>query len=276
MIGVCTDSGAQLPIELIARYGIEVVPITVTVNDVSYLEHVDLGADSFYAFFAGGAQPTVSTAAPSPARFETAYHALAARGATEILSIHIGAALSGTLNAAHVARSSSSVPVRLVDTGSASFVVGAAVWAACEAAAQGASLDDAATRAGAVARGAGNIFVVGTLDLARAGGRLAGDADAGAEIPVLSLADGKLDVIGHAGSPVEATEMMAAAVLAGGTGMRVGIGTSDPSSRPVAAALAEVVAASPRVRELVHYRVGPSVGAHTGPGTAGAVFFAEP
>jgi hypothetical protein len=27
------------------------------------------------------------------------------------------------------------------------------------------------------------------------------------------------------------------------------------------------------VREVVRYRIGPSVGAHTGPGTAGAFFY---
>lgn len=219
MIGICTDSGAQLPAELIARYDIEVVPITVTVDGVSYLEHIDLDADAFYDHFSGGAPPAVATAAPSPARFEEAYRALAERGAT---------------------------------------------------------LDRAAEVAETVAQRAGNIFVVGALDLARAGGRLVGDATAAAAILVLRLEDGKMGVIGEARSVDEAADVMAHAVLTAGNGLRVGVGTSDPSSASIAEALTARVAGSPSVLEVIQYRVGPSVGAPTGPGTAGAVFYAQP
>ncbi|MGH9138009.1 MAG: DegV family protein [Acidimicrobiales bacterium] len=238
--------------------------------------HVELDADSFYARFADGASPQVSTAAPSPGQFVDAYRALADRGATEILSIHVGADLSGTLNAARLAADLAPVPVRLVDTGSASFVVGAATWAAADAACRGATLDDAARTAERVARTAGNIFVVGALDLARAGGRLAADAPTVEAIPILALADGKLTVLGEPRTVDEAADVMASAVLAGGRPVRVGVGTSDPSSQPVAGALTERLASSPAVAEIVQYRVGPSVGAHTGPGTAGAVFFSAP
>ncbi len=275
MIGMCTDSGSQLPAELVARYGIEVVPLTVTVDGVSYLEHIELDADAFYARFDGGATPQISTAAPSPGQFVEAYRALASHGATEILSIHVGADLSGTLNAARIATDLADVPVQLVDTRSASFVVGAATWAAADAVARGARLDEATAVADAVARSAGNIFVVGTLDLARAGGRLAGGGAVEA-IPVLELADGKLNIIGDARSADEAAEVMAAAVLAAEGPLRVGVGSSDATSRPVAAALTARIGASPAVTDVVQYRVGPSVGAHTGPGTAGAVFFAHP
>ena len=276
MIGICTDSGAQLPAALVARYDVEVVPLTVTVDGTSYLEHVELDADAFYERFRDGARPAVSTAAPSPARFAAAYRALAGRGATEILSIHVGSELSGTLNAAHVALDSSPVEVRLVDTGSASFVVGAATWGAGEAITRGASLDDAAAMAETVARRAGNIFVVGALDLARSGGRLVGDATEVDAIPVLRLEDGKMSVLGEVTSVDEAADVMAAAVLGGGGSLRVGVGTSDEGSQRIATALTERLVASASVLEIVQYRVGPSVGAHTGPGTAGAVYFTRP
>lgn len=275
MIGICTDSGSQLPAELVARYGIEVVPLTVTVDGVAYLEHVELDADAFYARFESGAKPDVSTAAPSPGQLVEAYRALAERGADEIVSIHVGAELSGTLNAARIAAEMSPVPVQLVDTASASFVVGAATWAAAEAVAGGASLGDAAACAERVARGAGNIFVVGALDLARAGGRLASDGPMSDAIPVLALADGRLTVLGEARTVDDAVDVMTAAVVAGGRPLRVGVGTSDAGSQPISAALTERLASSASVVEVVQYRVGPSVGAHTGPGTAGAVFFSE-
>ena len=74
MIGLVTDSNAQLPDELVARYGVEVVPLTVTVDGVDHLEGVDLDADAFYAAFdaAEGPAPQVATSQPSPGRFAVA------------------------------------------------------------------------------------------------------------------------------------------------------------------------------------------------------------
>jgi DegV family protein with EDD domain len=274
VIAICTDSNAQLPPDLIDRYNIEVVPLTVTVDGNDYLEGVDLDADDFYDLFADGRQPSISTAAPSPGRFAAAYQHLADRGASAILSIHIGSEVSGTLNAARLGAAEGNVPVRIVDTHAASFVVGCTVWAAAEALGLGASLDEAAAVAGAVAGRIDNVFIVGTLAYARAGGRLAGQPVAEVAIPVLRLADGKIEAIGHAPTPEVAAGMMAEAVVAAGTDLRVGIGDSDPTSRPVADELVRRLEPSLHVTDIVRYRVGPSVGVHTGPGTAGAVYYA--
>ena len=274
MIGICTDSNGQLPRELIDRYEIEVVPLTVTVDGHDYLEGIDLDADRFYEFFADGVEPSITTAAPSPARFAAAYHALAARGATAILSVHIGSELSGTLNAARLGSHDSPIPVRLVDTHAASFIVGCATWEAADRLSLDASIDDAAAVAASVASACGNIFIVGALSLARAGGRLAAAPAAPAGVPVLALADGKVEVLGDAATTDDAAAIMADAVAGAGAGLRVGIGDSDVTSRPVADELTQRLAKARNVKEIVRYRVGPSVGAHTGPGTAGVVFYA--
>jgi len=62
-IGLVTDSNAQLPPELVERYGVEVVPLTVTIDGVDHLEGVDLDADGFYDRFATHT-PVVSTSQP--------------------------------------------------------------------------------------------------------------------------------------------------------------------------------------------------------------------
>jgi fatty acid-binding protein DegV len=41
-------------------------------------------------------------------------------------------------------------------------------------------------------------------------------------------------------------------------------------------ALEDRLRAAEEVRELVRYRIGPSVAAHTGPGTVGAMFYRSP
>jgi DegV family protein with EDD domain len=273
VIGLVTDSNAQLPAELVDRYGIEVVPLTVTVDGVDHLEGVDLDADAFYAAFAEGRTPQVSTSQPSPGRFAATYRRLAEAGAEEIVSIHIGSAVSGTVNSARLAAGAGPVPVRVVDSGTASFGVGCCTWEAAEALRAGASADEAAAAAEALAPRIGNVFVVGALDLVRAGGRLAAGAEAGAGVPVLSLVDGAVQVVGTAADVEEASTVMAERVRAHGTELRVAIGIADAAGAPFWQGLEAALAGAPEVVEVVRYRVGPSIGAHTGPGTAGAFFY---
>lgn len=275
MIRVCCDSGAQLGPSLAGLHRIEVVPLTVTIDGKAYLEGIDLDADAFWAMLDGDRTPEITTAAPSPGQFIEAYQRLVSEGASEIVSVHTGSAISATFDAARLASQQVDVPVHLVDTGSASFVVGLAALAAAEGIASGQRATSAATNAEQVAASSGNVFVVGALDLPRAGGRLARDTaeetSAGA-VPVMRLAHGEMTVVDHAGSTDEAAAKMAAEILATGDHLRVGLSVADPGARPIVDALRSRLAAAPAQLELLEYRVGPSVGAHTGPGTAGAVY----
>ena len=273
-IALVTDSNAQLPPELAERYGVTVVPLTVTVDGTPHLEGVDIDADAFYARFDGGAAPVVATSQPSPGQFAEVYERLADGGATEILSIHIGSDVSGTCNSARLAAGSSPVPVRLVDTGTASFGIACCVWEAAEVLATGGSLDDAAAVAAELGPTIGNVFTVRALDLPRAGGRLAAGADAApTTIPILSLVAGEMKVVGQAADVDEAADAMAAYALAAGSYLRIGLGLADTAAAPLWQALEARLQGAPQVEEVVRYRIGPSVGAHTGPGTAGAFFY---
>ena len=270
-IGLVTDSNAQLPRNLALRYGVEVVPLTVTVDGTEYLEGVDLDADAFYARFESGT-PTVSTAQPSPGRFAAAYRAVAERGADAVLSVHIGSGISGTVNSARLAADASPVPVRIVDTGTASFAISCCLWEAAEALASGAGLEEAAGAAERVAGRVANVFVVRALDFARAGGRLAEGTTAKA-IPVLTLSGGAMRTVGEVSDVGEAATVMARHILASGENLRVGVGVADAETRSLADALEGLLVEAPQVREVVRYRCGPSVGAHTGPGTVGAMYY---
>lgn len=275
MIGIVTDSNSQIPPSLVERYGVAVVPLPVTVDGATYLEGVDLDVDELYARLDSAAPPTVATAQPSPGQFAAVYDRLVAEGAHEILSVHIGSSVSGTVNSARLGAAGVTVPVRIVDTGTASFAVALCTWAAAEAIADGASMDDAADVAGRTAAGVGNVFAVRALDLARAGGRLADSPAAaahGGSIPVLTMTGGTMHVVGHAADLDEVADLMAEHIRAGGQALRVGIGVADAGVAHVWDAVEERLAGAPEVLEVVRYRVGPSVGVHTGPGTVGAMY----
>jgi DegV family protein with EDD domain len=271
VIGLVTDSNAQLPVDLRDRYQVGIVPLTVVVGGRPYQEGVDITTAEFYEQLADGAD--VSTAAPSPGAVLAVYEQAAAAGATEILSIHIGSNTSATINAVNVAADSSPVPVEIVDTGTASFAVACCVWAAGEALNAGGGVTGAADVARRGAGQVGNVFVIGALDLARRGGRLAADATEGEGLPVLAFAEGQMQPVSRVHDVESAVDAMTDYLVevAAGAPQRVGVG--DALTPDLAGEFAARLAARPEVAELVRYEIGPSVGAHTGAGTVGACFF---
>jgi DegV family protein with EDD domain len=271
VIALVTDSNAMLPTGLRDRFSVEVVPLTIVVDDQPYAEGVEITTPTFYARLAAGAE--VSTAAPPPGLFVAAYEQAAAAGADAVLSVHIGSNTSATVSSARIAAALSPVPVEIVDTGTASFPVACCVWAAGVVLERGGGLDDAAVAATAVADAVGNVFIVGALDLARRGGRLAPDVQEGGGVPVLALRSGTMEVLGRCHDVDGAVEQMVDAFRREAADRPMAVGVGDAAAPEVAAELATQLMARPEVDELVRYEVGPSVAAHSGLGTAGAVYF---
>jgi DegV family protein with EDD domain len=271
VIALVTDSNAMLPEDLRRRFDVEVVPLTVVIDGEAFAEGVDVTTAAFYARLAAGS--SVSTAAPSPGMFLQAYERAASRGAAAALSVHIGANTSATLDSARLAAREAAIPVELVDTGTASFPVACCVWAAGLALERGAGLEESAAAARAVAEEVGNVFVVGAADLARRGGRLRPRSDAGDGQPVVALRAGTMEVVGNATDMEGAVEEMDAEFARTAQGRRMRVGVGDAAAPELAESLAERLQQRAEVVDLVRYAVGPSVAAHTGLGTAGAVYF---
>ncbi len=133
-----TDSTADLPDEWRERYGIEVVPLKVLFGSETFRDRVDMTDAEFFARLAASSKlPT--TSAPSPGEFADAYQRLASSYAG-CISIHIGAQLSATAEAARVgAQSVESFRVEVID----SETVTMPLAFLCRVAAENATLDDA-------------------------------------------------------------------------------------------------------------------------------------
>lgn len=280
MIGIVVDSNSQMPKELAHRHGIEVVALPVTIDGVEHHEGVDLDADTFYAAWQPGHVPDITTSQPSPGAFVEAYQRLVDRGVDQILSIHVAESMSGTLNAARLGARDAGVPVTLIDTGTASFGISCCAWAAADAIDAGADLSTAADIARSRAASLRTSFVVGVPSLVDQSGRGGGvevEAAATGGVPVLAMTGTELSVLSTASSLDDAVRAMADDALgwtpSSEAGLRIAVGTSDESSRPLAMAITEHVVGNERVADVMQYRIGPSIGAHTGPGTAGLFVF---
>src|SRR5918994_1409635 len=101
-VAVVTDSSAYLPARLLEQYAVEVVPLYVVMAGHSGREGDDIGpAEVARALGVRGQR--VSTSRPTPGDFVAAYRRRLDSGADRIVSVHLSAELSGTVDAARLA-----------------------------------------------------------------------------------------------------------------------------------------------------------------------------
>ena len=263
MVRVVVDSGCQAPAALVDRLGLTVVPLTVVVDGVAHLEGVDLDADGITAALMRGA--AVSTSACSPGQLLAAYST-----GGPVLAVHTGG-VSSTPAAARLAASMAPVDVEVVDTGTASFPVALCAWAAVDVLRSGGSLAEASAAATGAAAEVGNVFLVGTLSLARRGGRLAAEV-APSDLPVVALVDSAMRPVAQAADDVDAVREMTAYVVAAAAGRRLRLGVGHLGAGDLADELEAALRSEVEVEQLVRYVVGPSIAVHSGVGTVGCVF----
>ena len=141
-IKIVTDSTCDLPIALINRYDISVIPQYINIGDQEYQDGVDLSKQEFYKRLPQF-HPSPTTAAPGPDVFKRLYERLATQGATEILSIHISVKLSSTVNIARQAATETSlIPVTVFDSRQLSLGTGFEVITAAKAAKLGKTMQE--------------------------------------------------------------------------------------------------------------------------------------
>jgi DegV family protein with EDD domain len=273
VIGLVTDSNSQITADLVDRFEVEVVPLTITIDGVEHREGEGMDADDFYRHFRGPVVPDVATSQPSPGRFAESYQRLIDRGCTEIVSIHIAEAMSGTVASAALAARSMAVPIHVIDSGTASFGVAVCVWAAGVAIGRGGLADDIRRRVADLVPRIGTAFMVGVPLLTERGGRVDGVGLDGEGIPVLAMSGGSVTVLDRVSTAEDTIDVMSTYAAGWGEGVTVAIGVADEPSRDMSERLTAALFGLDSIDSVVEYRIGPSVGAHTGPGTFGLFVF---
>ncbi|MBA4370599.1 MAG: DegV family protein [Coriobacteriaceae bacterium] len=280
-IGIVCDSTADQPLEWYAANNVEMVPLKVLFGEETLLDWVDIAPERFFERLkAATALP--KTSQPSPADFETAYRKLADAGATEIVSIHLTSALSGTVESANIAASTSPIPVRVVDTKNVTQALGLVVKAAVAVRDAGGDADAIERTAIDTARSTKLFFVLDTLDYLVKGGRAGKAAGLAASLldikPVLTFnAEGTIEPFKKERGRKRAFAELAAQV------------SRDSMTRPVR--LAFLHACAPKVAEELQAAldaahadyeldsiglVGAVIGTYAGPEAAGLAYHPVP
>lgn len=171
---VVTDSTADIPPELVRDLGIDVIPLKVHFDGETYLDGVDITPPLFYEKL-GQAKNLPTTSQPSPLDFVSLYEKVEKEHpGTQILSIHLSSALSGTVQSAHIAREmvAGRIPVTVIDSKKASYAIGIIVVAVAEQAREGVPFDALYKYARYLVESTSVYFMVDTLQYLQKGGRI--------------------------------------------------------------------------------------------------------
>lgn len=197
-VAIVTDSTANIPLEAGQGYPIFTVPMQVIWNEKIYRDGIDLHPREFYQLLRNTVElPTTSQ--PSPEAFKDIFSRLTEEG-HDILSIHISAGLSGTLNSAVQAKDMlPEARIEIIDSRTTSMAMGFQVLKAARAARRGASLEECKQIVENLRPYTEVYFVLNTLEFLHRGGRIGAAANTLGTMldikPILKVADGRIESV---------------------------------------------------------------------------------
>ncbi len=171
-VRIVTDSTCDLPPERRQAAGVVTVPLRLQFGGREFRDRVDLDDRQFLDRLAQAKRPP-QTSQPPPADFEAAYRGLLQGPEDEVVSIHIAAALSGTVSSATVAAAAvDRNRIHVVDSRSVSLGTGFQVLAAVELAEQGRSGGGIVEELASMPARTGILCLLDTLRYLQLGGRI--------------------------------------------------------------------------------------------------------
>jgi DegV family protein with EDD domain len=254
------------------------VPLKVLFDTDSYLDWIDLTPEAFYTKLA--ASPVLpKTSQPSPADFAAAYAGLAGAGCTEIVSIHLTSALSGTFESATLAAVSSPVPVRIVDTKTVSMATALVIEAAIKARDAGHTAADVEAAARKVADSSRFYFILDTLEYLVKGGRAGKAAGLAATVlsikPILTFTpEGTIEPFKKVKGLKKALAALAGQVATDSAGSKIRLSVLHGAAPALADEMIAALDAAGVDYELAMVRsVGAVIGTYAGPGAVGLAYY---
>lgn len=270
-VALVADSTAYLPSDLIEKYQIDIIPLSVIWDGDTFEDGVDITTSQFYDRLEKS--PSLpSTSQPPAGRFKDRFSALLDSG-KDVVAILISAGISGTVNSALQAQADlDPTRIEVIDSGTAAMATGLQIIAAARKAAEGGSLQEVAQVARESQAHTDVVFAVDTLEFLHKGGRIGGAKRfLGSMLnikPILEMRDGKIEAVDQVRTQNRALERMIDLIAEkAGDEKPLRMSVIHSNVPEMAQKLKDEVQARFLPEEIFISELSPVIGTHVGPGT---------
>ena len=276
---ITADSTCDLSEDLLVRFGVKIIPLTIVMGEESFLDGNGFTVDDIYArYHKDGTLP--KTAAPSIQQFIDFFTPYVEQG-YEIVHFDISAELSATFNSACIAAQELG-GIYCVDSRALSAGVALLVIEAAECRDRGMSAAEIYEHVSALVEKVDTSFILDTLEFMWKGGRCSGVAALGANLlklkPALEMKNGKLEVYKKYRGNINAGYKQYIKERLAGKSVRPGhvfiINSGEVSDETITELEAFVRELTP-VTEFHRGTAGCTISSHCGPKTLGVLFLNE-
>jgi DegV family protein with EDD domain len=278
-IKILADSACDLTTNYYNEFDIEMVPLTVHLNDKNYEDGKTIHPKTVYDAMREGKTPKTSQVTPNT--FQSIFTSYA-KANQPLLYFSFSSQLSGTYQTAkmmeqEVKETYPEAPIHVIDTKCASLGYGLVVLHAAKLAKQGKSVNAIIESTKTCAKNMEHIFTVDNLEYLYRGGRVSRTAAFVGTLlkikPILHVEDGKLIPLEKIRGSKKLFHRMLEIMEERGeniSSQTIAISHGDDVER--AEQLAAMIKEKFNVKEIIIEMVGSAIGAHSGPGTI-ALFF---
>lgn len=272
-IALVTDSTADLTAEMKAECDTHIIPLRVLFGEDEYLDGELTSEEFFRRLEKGGDLPRTSQ--PSPEEFYHLYSKLLEEY-QEVISIHISSGLSGTYNAARLAKEKIKGKIHLIDSKTISMGVGLMILEATKLIREGLDSVHIVEKLATARNNVETLFTVNTLEYLQKGGRIGrvhGLMGTFLNIkPIIRVGDdGIYQSYGKARSQEKSLRNIVEAFQELSKGRKyIRFGVAHGAASQAGAYLRDTMENAFQMPAAIFTQVGPVIGVHTGPGTIGA------
>lgn len=279
-IGIITDSTSDLPKELVDKYNITLIPLSVIFKEETFLDdRKEITVEEFYKKLRS-ADKLPTTTQPTPKNFIDTYKELLNRY-DSVISIHISKKMSGTINSAETAKQQlSDADITIIDSGLVHMPLGFLVLKAAKLANDGSSKEDILEVIKILKGKIKELFVPSTLEYLRKGGRIGKAKGLIASLldikPILAIHDGEVSQFKTTRRWNQAkTELINSmdSMIEDSGNLVVSVGDSDAEEDGIE--MLNRIKEKFNPKEIFRVDVGTVVGTHLGPGGIAISFYEE-
>ncbi|MCM3251353.1 DegV family protein [Priestia aryabhattai] len=277
-IKVVTDSTIDLTLEEAEKYGIEMIPLCINIDNETYLDRVELTPTDFIEKMKNSKELPKSSQ-PAIGSFVEVYKRLVSEG-YDVISIHMTGGMSGTVRAAESAAQMVEGNITVVDSMYITKALSFQVLEAVKMIEDGHTVEEIITRLEEVRQNTNLFVVVDTLENLVKGGRIGrGKGLIGSLLnikPIASLADGVYTPVAKVRSHSQIVKFLTKQFEEHTEGKSIkGVGLVHADGFGLASKLKESIV---KARGYTHFSIEdttPIISTHTGIGAIGFMYFAE-